>query len=93
MLSVNEYFDGTVKSIAFNTATMPATVGVMLAGDYTFNTAAKEAVTVVSGAMKIQQADSHDWNIYKSGDTFCVPANSSFKLELTETSAYLCLYG
>jgi len=32
MLKVNEYFDGKVKSIAFETATLPATVGVMVPG-------------------------------------------------------------
>ena len=52
MLKVNEYFDGRVKSIAFNTPTLPATVGVMVPGEYTFNTADKEAVTIVSGAMQ-----------------------------------------
>lgn len=93
MLEVNEYFDGKVKSIAFATATLPATVGVMLAGDYTFNTVAKEAVTIVSGAMQIQQANSDQWSTYQIGDTFFVPANSSFNLKLAETTAYLCLYG
>jgi len=41
MLDVNEYFDGKVKSIAFQTATLPATVGVMQAGEYEFNTEKK----------------------------------------------------
>ncbi len=48
---MNGYFDGNVKSIAFNTATLPATVGAMAPGDYVFNTAGKEAVTVISGAI------------------------------------------
>ncbi len=30
MLKVNEYFDGKAKSIAFRTATLPATVAVIL---------------------------------------------------------------
>lgn len=29
MLKVNEYFDGKAKSIAFQTSTLPATVGVI----------------------------------------------------------------
>lgn len=33
MFKVNEYFDGTVKSIAFGTAEGPATIGVMAPGD------------------------------------------------------------
>ena len=34
MLDVNEYFDGKVKSIGFQTETLPATVGVMAPGEY-----------------------------------------------------------
>lgn len=93
MLKVNEYFDGKVKSIAFQSSTLPATVGVMQAGDYTFNTADKEAVTVVSGAMKIQLKDETTWNSYQAGESFHVPANSAFKLSIAEDTAYLCLYG
>ncbi|MGB5395766.1 MAG: pyrimidine/purine nucleoside phosphorylase [Gammaproteobacteria bacterium] len=93
MFKVNEYFDGKVKSIAFNTSTLPATVGVMAPGAYTFNTAEKEAVTIVSGAMDIQLPGSEDWNHYAAGDTFKVPANSAFNLKISEDTAYLCLYG
>jgi uncharacterized protein YaiE (UPF0345 family) len=32
MFKVNEYFERNVASIAFNTATKPATVGVMAPG-------------------------------------------------------------
>ena len=39
MFKVNEYFDGTVKSIAFGTAEGPATIGVMAPGEYEFGTA------------------------------------------------------
>ena len=42
MFETNEYFDGKVKSIAFKGVSKPATVGVMAAGDYVFNTADKE---------------------------------------------------
>jgi len=50
MFQTNEYFDGKVKSLAFQTETLPATVGVMAPGDYVFNTGDKEKMTVVSGA-------------------------------------------
>ncbi len=32
MFKINQYFDGKVASIAFQTATLPATVGVMAVG-------------------------------------------------------------
>jgi uncharacterized protein YaiE (UPF0345 family) len=93
MLAVNEYFDGKVKSISFNTGTLPATVGVMVSGAYTFNTADKEAVTIVSGSMDIQLPGNEDWNHFSAGDTFHVPANSAFNLKIFEDTAYLCVYG
>ena len=34
MLKVNEYFDGKAKSIAFQTSSLPATVGVISPGEY-----------------------------------------------------------
>jgi len=36
MFKINEYFDGKVKSIAFETTATPATLGVMAAGSYEF---------------------------------------------------------
>ena len=42
MFKVNEYFDGTVKSIAFGTAEGPATIGVMAPGEYEFGTSQRE---------------------------------------------------
>ena len=74
MLDVNEYFDGTVKSIAFQTATLPATVGVMQAGEYEFNTEKKETVSVVSGALTVKLPNSDQWQTFLPGDSFIVDA-------------------
>lgn len=93
MFKVNEYFDGNVKSIAFNTETLPATVGVMAPGDYVFNTADKEAVTIISGAMSIKLAGETGTRTFRSGESFNVPANSSFDVCIESDTAYLCLYG
>ena len=93
MLETNEYFDGNVKSIAFQTKTLPATVGVMAIGDYVFNTAEKEKMTVVSGSMVIKFKDSNDSQTFSAGDSFEVDANSAFDVTIKEETAYLCLYG
>ncbi len=93
MIDVNEYFDGKVKSLSLQTDSLPATVGVMQAGEYTFNTADKEAVTVVSGVMKVQLPGSDDWQSFQAGETFHVPADSAFNLSISGDVAYLCLYG
>jgi len=92
MFKTNEYFDGKVKSIAFQTNTLPATVGVMAPGDYVFNTADKEKMTVISGELTVTLADTPQ-TTYHAGESFDVPANSSFDVTATSDTAYLCLYG
>lgn len=93
MFKTNEYFDGKVKSIAFQTATLPATVGVMAPGEYVFNTAEKETMQVVSGELKIKLAGESDFTAYAAGASFDVDANSAFDVVVEVATAYLCLYG
>lgn len=93
MLNVNEYFDGKVKSIGFQTATLPATVGVMAPGEYTFATSEPECITVVSGALTVKLPGEDDWREYRPGDSFEVAANRSFDVQVTVATGYLCTYG
>ncbi|MEZ5529848.1 MAG: pyrimidine/purine nucleoside phosphorylase [Porticoccaceae bacterium] len=92
MFKVNEYFDGTVVSIGFQTETLPATVGVMAPGEYEFGTSKKEVMTVVSGALTVKLPGSDDWQTFNAGDSFEVPANASFQLKVAVDTAYLCTY-
>lgn len=92
MLQVNEYFDGKVKSIAFDGGDLPATVGVMAAGEYTFGTSQKEYMTVVNGELIVKLPGSDDWQSFTSGSTFSVEANASFDLHVPVATAYLCKY-
>lgn len=92
MLRVNEYFDGKVKSIAFQTVTLPATIGVMEVGEYEFDTAKKETVTVVSGCLTVKLPGSDHWESFPAGQTFQVAANEVFQLQIAEETAYLCTY-
>lgn len=93
MLDINEYFDGKVKSIAFQTATLPATVGVMAPGEYTFGTGKPETMTVVSGALVVKLPGRNDWQMFNVGESFKVAANQSFDLQVAADTAYLCVYG
>lgn len=93
MFKTNEYFDGKVKSIAFNTKELPATVGVMAPGEYVFNTSEKEEMTVISGALTIRLTDSKKSQTYVDGESFVIDANSSFDVSVSIETAYLCLYG
>ncbi|MDO7653282.1 MAG: pyrimidine/purine nucleoside phosphorylase [Porticoccus sp.] len=93
MFKVNEYFDGQVTSIGFQTETLPATVGVMAPGEYEFNASEKETMTVVSGALTVKLPNSDDWNTFSQGDNFVVAAGETFQLQVAVDTAYLCIYG
>jgi len=92
MLTVNEYFDGKVKSIAFQGYALPATIGVMSVGEYTFGTNCREVMTVVSGELNVKLPASEEWQSFKAGETFEVAANQQFEVQVTAETAYLCEY-
>ena len=92
MFKINQYFDGNVASIAFQTATLPATVGVMAVGEYEFGTSQLETMTVVSGALTVKLPGSSAWQTYSAGEQFIVAANEKFQLKVAEETAYLCTY-
>ena len=92
MFKINEYFDGQVASIAFQTATLPATVGVMAVGEFKFGTTQKETMTVVSGALAVKLPGDADWKNYNEGDHFVIEANETFELQVAQETAYLCTY-
>ncbi len=93
MPSVNNYFDDKVTSIAFQTATKPATVGVMEIGDYEFGTSEFETMSVVSGALTVRLPESDDWQTFNAGEQFMVDANQKFQVKVAVETAYLCTYG
>jgi len=92
MFKVNEYFDGKVKSLAFNSTEGPATVGVMAPGEYEFGTSTVEVMTVLSGVLTVKLPESEAWKDYRAGETFTVAAGKKFQLKVAADAAYLCLY-
>ncbi|MEA3445910.1 MAG: pyrimidine/purine nucleoside phosphorylase, partial [Bacteroidota bacterium] len=64
MFKTNEYFDGKVKSIAFDDENGPATIGVMAIGEYEFGTSTKEYMTVTSGKMMVQLPGTDEWKTF-----------------------------
>ena len=93
MFEINNYYDGKVTSIAFQTESLPATVGVMAAGDYEFGTSQRETMTVISGALTVKLPGSNDWQTFAKGEHFIVKANQKFQLQVAVDTAYLCTYG
>ena len=92
MLKTNQYFDGKVASIGLQTQTLPATVGVMDIGEYTFGAEQHEVMTVINGLLTVKLPGSEAWNDYKNGDSFEVPAGTSFDLKVPVQTAYFCTY-
>ncbi|MFH2107344.1 MAG: pyrimidine/purine nucleoside phosphorylase [Chrysiogenia bacterium] len=92
MFKVNEYFEGRVKSIAFDSPIGPATIGVMAAGEYEFATKTLEIMQVISGRLTVKLPEKDTWETFATGQSFAVPANQKFQLKVAEASAYLCLY-
>lgn len=90
--AANIYFDGKVTSrvVHFSDGTRK-TLGIMLPGDYEFDTDAKELMEIQSGDLEIQLA-GEDWKTISGGESFEVPANSSFKLKIKTVTDYCCSY-
>jgi uncharacterized protein YaiE (UPF0345 family) len=93
MFKVNNYFAGKVASIAFQTETLPATLGVMATGEYEFDTTHKETFTIVSGALTVRLPGSEEWNTYTINQQFIVESGIKFQVKALNNTAYLCTYG
>jgi uncharacterized protein YaiE (UPF0345 family) len=89
----NVYFDGKVTSrnVLFADGTRK-TLGFMLPGDYEFSTGAREVMEMLNGEMQVLLPGAAQWQTFRAGETFTVPANSSFKLKLTGVVDYCCSY-
>ncbi len=93
MFNVNEYFDGKVKSFAFESKTEgKATIGVMAEGEYEFGTATIEHMTVTAGEMHVLLPGEQEWKTFKPFETFIVDKDKSFKVRTEGDTSYRCLY-
>ena len=63
--NANVYFDGKVTSrtVVFSDGTRK-TLGIMLPGEYEFNTEAKELMEILSGELEILLPDSEARKVY-----------------------------
>ena len=90
---VNAYFDGAVTSrtVVFADGSRK-TLGVMLPGDYEFNTGSAEIMEIMSGDLDILLPGAASWQAVKGGESFEVSANASFKLKIKSLTDYCCSY-
>jgi purine/pyrimidine-nucleoside phosphorylase len=91
----NVYFDGKCVShtVQLSDGTRKS-VGVILPAKLTFNTGAPEIMETVEGRCRVKLAGDADWKEYGLGQSFNVPGNSSFDIEvLNEPYHYVCHFG
>ena len=91
--AANVYFDGKVTSrtIEFTDGSVK-TLGIMLPGEYKFNTGKPELMEIQAGQLTYCLAGETQWHEVKGGQSFEVPGNSSFELKVTQVADYICSF-
>ncbi|WP_296750561.1 pyrimidine/purine nucleoside phosphorylase [Thiobacillus sp.] len=91
----NVYFDGKCVSHTVQFADgSKKSVGVILPATLTFNTGAPEIMETVAGSCRVKLAGENGWKTYGAGQSFTVPGNSSFDIEVSgEPYHYVCHFG
>jgi len=89
----NIYFEGKVisRNIYLKDGSKK-TLGIMLVGEYEFNTVNRELMEIISGKLNLKLKDDNKWKLITNGMDFSIPRNSSFKLEVLELVNYTCTY-
>jgi uncharacterized protein YaiE (UPF0345 family) len=89
----NVYFGGNVssRSIRFADGSLK-TLGFMLPGEYTFNTADAEVMEIIDGDLEVLLPGNEQWQAVKGGESFDVPANSQFTVKINTSTDYCCSF-
>uniref|UniRef100_A0A7S3LR92 Uncharacterized protein n=1 Tax=Aplanochytrium stocchinoi TaxID=215587 RepID=A0A7S3LR92_9STRA len=90
----NVYHGGKVTSrVVITKENERLTLGVMLPGTYNFGTEAAEIMDCTVGSCRVKLAGQSEWKTYKEGESFNVPANSRFDIEVAGPYLdYICHY-
>jgi uncharacterized protein YaiE (UPF0345 family) len=89
----NIYFEGKVISRnIFLKDGSKKTLGVMLPGEYEFNTKSRELMEIISGKLNLKLKDDKDWKLISDSMDFNIPKNSLFKVKVLELVNYSCSY-
>ena len=91
--AANIYFDGKVTSrvIKFNDGSIK-TLGIMMPGEFEFSTEKHELMEILAGELSVLLPGSDHWQTFQGGESFEVPAQSIFKLEVKSVVDYCCSY-
>lgn len=89
--AANVYHGGKVSSRSIVTAEGESkTLGFMLAGSYNFGTDAPELMEILAGSCRVRLDGESDWQTYQAGESFNVPSNSHFDIEVSDILDYIC---
>jgi hypothetical protein len=89
----NVYFAGKVTSRTLIFADgSKKTLGVMLLGEYEFNTADREIMEILAGDLEVLLPGAAGWKTVRDGETFEVPAQSKFSLRVKKLTDYCCSF-
>jgi len=91
MITVNEYLEGKVKSLGFELEGTRYTAGVLMPGEYSFDTEEEEHITVTVGEFEIRPPGAN-WKTVTTGDAIVIQANSAFDLRVKKPASYICVY-
>ena len=87
----NVYFDGKCVSHSLELADgSKKSVGVILPATLRFSTGAPERMELVEGECRVRLPGAADWANYRAGQSFDVPGQSAFDIEVTQTLHYVC---
>lgn len=90
----NIYFDGKCVSHTFYLADgTKKSAGVIFPGLLTFGTGAPEVMELNAGRCRVRLAGAEEWTEYAAGESFSVPGDSEFDIEVLEALGYVCHYG
>jgi uncharacterized protein YaiE (UPF0345 family) len=89
----NVYFDGGVTSRTINFANGEIkTLGIIMPGEYSFDTGKKEIMDIQSGKVEVLLPDTEEWQQFSSGESFEVAANSNFRIKALSLTDYCCSF-
>lgn len=90
--NANIYYDGKVTSrtVELSDGSIQS-LGIMLPGEYTFNTNEAEIMEMQSGELDIK-LPGEEWKSLDTPESFNVPANASFDVKIKTVTDYCCSY-
>lgn len=90
----NVYSEGKVTSrtVLFADGSKK-TLGIMLPGEYTFGTDAKELMEILAGELDVLLPGETTWKRITGGQSFDVPAQAKFSMKVLSLTDYCCSYG